>query len=69
MRPLGGPLRAHLRGLLGRIERLSENRTKAAQTGVLAAEWLDEASTAVRRTMAAIEQLEASVAPLPSVAL
>jgi hypothetical protein len=69
MGPLAGPLRARLRGLLDRTERLSENATKAAQTGVLAAQWLDEASTAVRGAIAAFKQLEASVATLQSVGL
>lgn len=67
--PLGGPLRARLRGLLGRAERLSESPTKAAQAGVLAAEWLDEASAAVRGAMAALEQFEASLATLQSIGL
>jgi hypothetical protein len=69
MGPLADPLRARLRGLLGRTGRLSEGVTKAAQTGAVTAQWLDEASTAVQAAIAAIEQLEASVATLQSVGL
>ena len=69
MRPLGSALRTRLRGLLGRTERLSESSTTAGQTGAVTPEWLEEASAAVRRALAAIEQLEASVAPLQSVGL
>ena len=69
MRPLGGPLRGHLRVLLGRAEGLSESPTKAAQTGVLAAGFLDELKAAVRAAMAALEQLEASLATLQSIGL
>ncbi len=69
MRSLGGALWARLRGLLERAEALSASATKAAQTGVLAAGWLHEASAAVRGALAAIEQLEASVASLGSMSL
>lgn len=69
IRPLGSPLRTRLRGLLGRTERLLESPTTATQTGVVTAEWFNEASAAVRRALAAIEQLEASVATLQSVDL
>jgi hypothetical protein len=69
MRPLGGPLRGRLRGLLGRAKGLSESPTKAAQAGVLAAELLNQASAAVRGALTAIEQLEASLATLQSMGL
>ena len=69
MRPLGGPLRGRLRGLLGRAEGLSESPTKAAQAGVLAAELLNQASAAVRGALTAIDQLEASLATLQSMGL
>ena len=69
MRSLGGALWARLRGLLGRAEALSESSTQAAQTGVLAAGLLHEASAAVRGALASIEQLEASVATRGSTSL
>lgn len=69
MRRLGGALWARLRELLERAEGLSENSTKAAQSGVLAAKWLDQASTAVRGAVVVIEQLEASITALGSTSL
>ncbi len=69
MRPLGDPLRARLRGLLDRTERLFESATMAAQTGAVTAQWLDEARTAVREAIAATLQLEASLATLEPVGL
>jgi hypothetical protein len=64
MGPLAGPLRARLRGLLGRTEKLSESPTTVAQPCAVTAQWLAETSTAVRAAIAAIEQLEASVVAL-----
>lgn len=69
MHPLAAPLRDRLQGLLGRAEALMASTTKVSQPGVLAAEWLDEASTAARAALAAIEQLEASVKTLGSMGL
>lgn len=61
---LGGGLLTSLRALLGRTDALAASPARPAQTGVLAADLLDVARAALRDAVAAIEQLEASVAAL-----
>lgn len=67
--PLTSVLLTSLRALLCRAERLSKSPTKEAQTGVIAAELLDKAMVVVHGAIAALEQLEASVAQLRAVGL
>lgn len=65
----GGALLLGLRGLVQRAERLVAGATDVVQTGVLAGEKLGRAVAVVRSTIAAVEQLEASVAELRELGL
>jgi hypothetical protein len=64
MSSTGGVVPASLRAFLGRAAKLAQSPTREAQTGVFAGDVLDKAKEAVRGTLAALEQLEASVATL-----
>ena len=63
---LGGEALASLRGLVFRAQKLAFG---AVQTGVLAGEKLQRAMAAVRATITALEQLEASTAQLRELGL
>lgn len=66
---MGGALLGRLRGLVSQAEQLIARAVDSAQTGVLAGEKLGRAVAAVRSTMAALEQLEASTAALHELGL
>lgn len=66
---LGGSLLARLRAMVSGAESLAQRATGAVQSGVLAGEKLSRAVTAVRTTIALLEQLEASTAELGQLAL
>jgi len=66
---LGGAVLVSLRGLLGRAEALSQSALGMVQSGVLAGERLGRAVRAVRSTIAALEQLEASTTELRALGL
>ena len=66
---LGGALLAALRGLVQQAEKLVVRAVGVVQTGVLAGEKLSRAVAAVRSTMTALEQLEASAAELRDLGL
>ena len=55
--------------MVSRAESLAQRATGAVQSGVLAGEKLSRAVTAVRTTIALLEQLEASTAELGQLAL
>jgi len=65
----GGSLLLALRGLVQRAERLAAQAADVVQTGVLAGEKLGRAVAVVRSTIAAIEQLETSMAELRELGL
>ena len=67
--PISRVLLTSLRALMGRAQRLAESPTRDGQTGVLAAKMLDKAMAALRFAIAALEQLEASVATLQALRL
>lgn len=64
--PLGGALLSSLGALLERAVGLTTSGAGRLQSGVLAGELLGRAVAALRSTISALEQLEASVASLPS---
>lgn len=66
---MGEALLGKLRGLVSQAEQLIGRAFESAQTGVLAGEKLTRAVAAVRATVAALEQLEASAAELRALAL
>jgi len=66
---LSGVLLAGLRTLLLRAEKLARRAEATVQTGVLAGAMLSRAVSAVRSTIAAIEQLEASTSELRALGL
>jgi hypothetical protein len=67
--PLGGTLLAGLRALVFRADQLARRAVGVAQTGVLAEETLERAVKAVRSTISALEQLQASTAELRELGL
>lgn len=69
IREKSGVLLASLRALLSRAEKLCRRAEGIVQTGVLAGELLVRAVSAVRSTIAAVEQLEASTAELRALGL
>ena len=66
---LGGALLVGFRALMREAERLLEGATSVIQTGVLAGERLKRAARAVRSTITAVEQLQASTAELRDLGL
>ena len=66
---LGGALLASLRVLVSRAEQLTRRATGIVQTGVLAGKMLERTVTAVRSTISALEQLQASTAELRELGL
>ncbi len=68
-RPLGSVLLTSFQALLSRTKTLSESPTSEAQTGVLTAKLLSKATDVLRGAVAALEQLEVSVAELRSMGL
>jgi len=66
---IGGALLGKLRGLVSHAEQLIGRAVDWVQTGVLAGEKLARAVAAVRATVTALEQLEASAAELRALAL
>lgn len=66
---MGEALLGKLRGLVSQAEQMIGRAFESAQTGVLAGEKLVRAVAAVRATVAALEQLEASAAELRALAL
>ena len=66
---LGGALLASLRALVARAEQLARRAAGIVQTGVLAGQMLERAVRAVRCTVTALEQLEASTAELRELGL
>ena len=66
---VGGVLLTSLRALLSRAEALSKSSPRDAQSGVLKGELLDKAVAVLGAAIAALEQLEASVAQLRSMGL
>lgn len=66
---LGEGLLGSLRGLLARAVGLMTGGADEMHSGVLAGEVLGRAVAALRSAIDALEQLEASVAPLPSMRL
>jgi hypothetical protein len=69
MMQMGGASLAVLRSLMARAEQLARRAASVVQTGVLAGEMLERAVTAVRNTIATLEQLEASTAALRALGL
>jgi hypothetical protein len=69
MGKLGSGLLGTLRSLAIGAERLAKRATTGVQTGVLAGEKLQRAVRAVRSTITALEQLEASSAELRDLGL
>jgi hypothetical protein len=66
---LGGALLASLHGLVRQAERLAQQAASVVQTGILAGQKLQRAVAAVRSTITALEQLEASTAELRELGL
>ena len=66
---LGGALLAGLQALVSGAERLVRRAVGVVQTGVLAGERLERAVAAVRSTISAVKQLEASAAELAALGL
>ena len=66
---LGGTILVSLQALVSRAGQLAGRAMGLVQTGVLAGEMLDRVVTAVRSTIAALEQLRASTAELRQLGL
>ena len=66
---LGGALLGRLHGLVRQAEGLAQRAASCVQTGILAGEKLRRAVAAVRSTITALEQLEASTAELRELGL
>src|SRR3972149_2539812 len=66
---LGGAILGRLQALVSGAEQLLARAAGTVQTGVLAGESLSRAVRAVRATIAALEQLEASTAELRALGL
>ncbi len=66
---LGGALLAGLHKLVRQAETLARQAASIVQTGILAGEKLQRAVAAVRSTITALEQLEASTAELRELGL
>jgi multidrug resistance efflux pump len=65
----GGALLASLQALVSRAKLLARRAEGVVQSGVLAGEMLERAVTAVRATISALEQLQASTAELRQLGL
>lgn len=66
---MGGALLGRLRGLVSQAEQLLDRAVGSAQTGVLAGEKLRRAVAAVRSTITAFAELEASMTELRELGL